>query len=78
MVRAPFRLSLGGRSLVNRNPLYASRGQLEREACPFSSSHRQIGAPAFALISFTTPASRSLTIAFWAWPRFGPAGGTRQ
>ena len=35
MVRAPFRLSLGGRSLVNRNPLYASRGQLERVSVPF-------------------------------------------
>ncbi len=29
--------------------------------CPFSSSRRQIGAPAFALISFTIPASRSLS-----------------
>ena len=35
MVCAPFRLSLGGRSLVNRNRLYACRGQLERISVPF-------------------------------------------
>jgi hypothetical protein len=34
MVCAPFRLSLGGRSLVNRNRLYACRGQLERISVP--------------------------------------------
>jgi hypothetical protein len=38
MVRAPFRLSLGGRSLVNRNRLYACRGQLERISVPFARS----------------------------------------
>ena len=37
MVCAPFRLSLGGRSLVNRNRLYACRGQLERISGPFPS-----------------------------------------
>ncbi len=34
MVCAPFRLALGGRSLVNRNRLYACRGQLERKSVP--------------------------------------------
>ena len=34
MVSAPFRLSLGGRSL-NRNRLYAGRGELERVSVPF-------------------------------------------
>ena len=32
---------------------------------------------AFALISFKSPASRSLITAFWARPRFGPVGGTQ-
>jgi hypothetical protein len=35
MVCAPFRLSLGGRSRVNRNRLYACRGQLEGISVPF-------------------------------------------
>jgi hypothetical protein len=35
MVCAPFRLSLEGRSLVNRNRPYACRGQLERISVPF-------------------------------------------
>ena len=38
----------------------------------------QIGVPAFALSSLTSPASRSLATAVWAWLRFGPVGGTRQ
>jgi hypothetical protein len=35
MVWAPFCFSLEGRSLVNRNRLYACRGQLERISVPF-------------------------------------------
>jgi hypothetical protein len=35
MVCAPIRLSLGDRSLVNVNRLYACRGQLERINVPF-------------------------------------------
>ena len=35
MVCTPFRISLGGRSLVNRNRLYACRRQLERVSVPF-------------------------------------------
>ena len=78
MLRASFRLSFGGPSLVDRDRLRTSGGQLERIVCPVSPSRRQIGPPAFALISFTSPASRSLATALWAWARFGPAGGTRQ
>src|ERR1700691_1184859 len=35
MIWAPFRLSLGGPSLVNRDRLYACRGQLESISLPF-------------------------------------------
>ena len=50
---------------------------LSAKACP-DWSRRQIGAPAFALISFTNPALRSVPPALWARLRFGPVGGTRQ
>ena len=54
---------------------FAPEASVERIGLPDSSSRRQIGAPAFALISFKSPASRSLATsvcalgALWTrWP----------
>ena len=63
MVCAPFRLSLGGRRLVNRNRLYACRGQLESISVPCLLVAPPNRRSPLALISFTIPASRSLTMA---------------
>jgi len=77
MVRALFPHAFRGRRLVNRDRFRAGGGQFERIGLP-----GLVVAPpdrrSFALISFKSPASRSLATALCAWARFGPAGRTRQ
>ena len=78
MVRAPFRLSFGGLSLVNRDRLRARCGQLERISLPglvVAPPDRRSRLCPYLL---QEPSFEKLGYGSLGRPRFGPAGGTRQ
>ena len=58
--QGPNRPSLGRPGILDRDRLHAGGRMLDANVRPVSSSRRQIGAPAFALISFHKPGLEQL------------------